>query len=118
MNGKDEPWAVASTAGDAVPAPKLGVQESGGGRFGGVVDAEAVMVADIGDDRGLLAASVDVAGARSGDDPRGGGVEFAPDARCVFFVLRKDDWRTTAVSNRGWVRTSSAGWHRRGADHL
>ena len=108
MNGKDEPWAVASAAGDAVPAPKLGVQESGGGRFGGVVDAEAVVVADIGDDRGLLAACVDVAGGRSGDDPRGG-VEFDPDARCVFFVLRKGDWRTAAVWNREWVRTPGAG---------
>ena len=108
MNGKDEPWAVASAAGDAVPAPKLGVQESGGGRFGGVVDAEAVMVADIGDDRGLLAASVDVAAGRSGGDP-GGGVELDVGARWVFFVLRKGDWRTAAVWNRECVRMPGAG---------
>jgi hypothetical protein len=96
MNGKDEPRPVGSAGGDAVPAPELRVQESGGGSFGGVVDAEAVVVADIGDDRGLLAASVDVAGNRSGDDPRGG-VELDVGARCVFFVRRKDVWRTTAV---------------------
>ena len=117
MNGEDEPWAVASAAGDAVPASKLGMQESRGGRFGCVVDTEAVVVTDIGDDGGLVCASVDVAGGRSGDDPRGG-VELDVGARCVLFVLRKDDWRTAAVSNRGWVRTSGAGRHRRGADHL
>jgi hypothetical protein len=44
----------------------------------------------------------------AGDDP-GGGVELGVGACCVFFLLRKGDWRTAAVWNREWVRTSGAG---------
>jgi hypothetical protein len=62
MDGEDQSQVVVAAGGDAVPAAEDRVQGGDGGGFGGVVDAETVVVADVGDDRGVLAASVDVAG--------------------------------------------------------